>query len=108
MFTLLLPVFLWVTVAWGVPAPAAPADCDALRGSVERVRSERITGSLEVAEGEARRLLERPKLDGRTRRGLQIELARVLDRVGLHQNARPCWSLSRSCGWPRRRKPSTP
>jgi tetratricopeptide (TPR) repeat protein len=56
---------------------------------VDAVRAERVTGSLAAAEAEARRLLECPDLEAATRRGLRIELARVLDRQGLHHNTRP-------------------
>lgn len=57
--------------------------------SIAQIRNERITGSLTVAETEARRLLACPNLEGNHRISLQIELAKILDRVGLHFNTRP-------------------
>lgn len=79
----------WLLVL-SLASPATRAgDCGTDPGAVGRVRDERVTGSLALAEAEARRLLECPDLDSATRLGLYIELARVLDRVGLHHNTRP-------------------
>jgi tetratricopeptide (TPR) repeat protein len=80
---------LWLLlVSLAVPAELA-ADCGVSPDTIVQLRNERITGSLELAEAEARRLLECPHLDAESRRALQLELARILDRVGLHRNTRP-------------------
>ena len=68
---------------------AGSPDCTVTPKTIAEIRNERITGSLAVAESEARQLLECPDLKGGHRLALQIELAKTLDRVGLHHNTRP-------------------
>jgi tetratricopeptide (TPR) repeat protein len=80
---------LWLLlVVLALPAESA-ADCGVGPEVVAQIRDERITGSLGSAEAEARRLLECPDLEADDRRSLQLELFRILDRIGLHNNTRP-------------------
>ena len=73
-----------------MPAGLAASDCPVTLEAVERIRSERITGSLERAEAEARRLLGcSDAVNNHPRIVLSLELARILDRFGLHHNTRP-------------------
>ena len=65
------------------------ADCSVNPETIVGIRNERITGSLAVAESEARRLLAYPDLEDNYLLELRIELAKILDRVGLHHNTRP-------------------
>jgi tetratricopeptide (TPR) repeat protein len=80
---------LSLTLVSLVLAVAVGADCRIGGDSVAQIRNERITGSLVTAEAEARRLLECPHLEAEHRLSLQLELAKILDRVGLHHNTRP-------------------
>jgi tetratricopeptide (TPR) repeat protein len=64
-------------------------DCGVSPDAIAQIRDERITGSLVAAEAEARRLLECPQLEAESRLALRLELARILDRIGLHNNTRP-------------------
>ncbi len=66
-----------------------PETCNESASPVDRVRAERITGSLEKGEALARRALECVDLEDGERRRLRIELAKVLDRQGLHHHTRP-------------------
>ena len=79
----------WIFVVALVPPLASAGERCAQTGAVAQVRAERITGSLVTAESEARRLLECPDLSADQRIALQIELAKTLDRIGLHTNTRP-------------------
>lgn len=63
--------------------------CSVDSAAIERVRHERIVVSLIMANAEARRLLECDDLQPLQRLRLKIELAKILDRQGLHTNTRP-------------------
>ena len=65
------------------------AECRVTPQIIADLRDERITGSLEVAESEARRILRCPDLEGDEHLALRLELAKTLDRVGLHTDTRP-------------------
>jgi tetratricopeptide (TPR) repeat protein len=71
-----------------VPSHGA-AGCSRAPDAIAQIRNERITGSLVTSETDARRLLECPHLEAEHRLSLQLELAKILDRVGLHDNTRP-------------------
>ena len=77
----------WLTVFF-LMAPSGVA-CDATPAVVEAIQDERIRGSLNAAESAARALLECPDLDDGIELDVHIELARILDRQGLHSNTRP-------------------
>lgn len=79
----------WVLVVCVAAAGSGGTGCDVDAATVARVTEERVTGSLVTAEAEARRLLECPDLAPADRLALQLELARILDRFGLHHNTRP-------------------
>jgi len=86
---LVAAVTAWLlAVALVSPPPSIEEGCVQTQ-AVARVRAERITGSLVTAESEARRLLECPDLSADQRLALQLELAKTLDRIGLHTNTRP-------------------
>ena len=80
---------LWLLVLWLTLPVDGAVDCGVSADAIAQIREERITGSLAVAEKEARRLLECPDLEADDRRALQLELFRILDRIGLHNNTRP-------------------
>lgn len=82
-------VAIWIIVVAIVPLLTSAEERCAQTGAVAQVRAERITGSLATAEAEARRLLDCPDLDSDRRLALRIELAKILDRVGLHTHTRP-------------------
>lgn len=79
-------------VAWLIVIliSTAGADvCEASPGLLAEIRDERVRGSLVVAESRARELLECAELDPAEALDVRIELARILDRQGLHRNTRP-------------------
>ena len=78
--------FLWMVL--GMPADGK-TECEVRSDAVAHIRNERVIGRLAVAESEARRLLKCPNLDNAERLGIQLELAKILDRFGLHNNTRP-------------------
>jgi tetratricopeptide (TPR) repeat protein len=78
----LFVVSLLLTVEGAVDCRTGPDD-------IARIRDERVSGSLLAAETEARRLLECPHLDSDSRLAVRLELAKILDRLGLHHNTRP-------------------
>lgn len=80
--------FGWIVVLTAASFAAESDRCEVTAVDVEEIRSERITGSLAVAETAARRLLPCSGAEG-DRLALRIELAKILDRVGLHTNTRP-------------------
>jgi tetratricopeptide (TPR) repeat protein len=79
----------WLLVVSLVLPVESAADCRVTADAIAQIRNERINGSLVTAETDARRLLECPHLEAEHRLSLRLELARILDRVGLHHNTRP-------------------
>ena len=65
------------------PNPTPPRPDEA------RVRALRLSGALAQARAAAEQALGRGSLDPPTELALRLELARVHDRIGLHQNTRP-------------------
>ena len=78
-------VFL-ATISWGGVSDAS--DRSETPDPIERVRELRLRGSLVEAQALAHQELQ-AKPDFALEVELRVELARVLDRVGLHQNSRP-------------------
>jgi len=69
----------------GVALPAASAvDCD-----LDLVKSLRLRGELEVASRSLATAIDRADMPSDCRVEQHLEMARILDRVGLHQNTRP-------------------
>ncbi len=83
MLQVLLP--LVASLALICPATAAGETADAL----DAARKLRLEGELTAAIEAAEHGLERPGLEPEARVALHLELARIHDRVGLHQNSRP-------------------
>jgi hypothetical protein len=77
-------------VAFEDPCTRADAlSCKAEVATVQQIRLERITGDLTTAEALARAALDCSELASTTRIAVTIELAKTLDRFGLHFNTRP-------------------
>ncbi|MEM7052670.1 MAG: tetratricopeptide repeat protein [Acidobacteriota bacterium] len=75
-------------IALSVATGSAFAACDELQQAPERVRQERITGSLAKAEAMAREALACSEVSPGVALELNIELARTLRRAALHRNDR--------------------
>lgn len=68
---------------------AAPAGCDDPAALLDRVRKLRLRGELVEAQAAAERGLACERAGTAERVRLHLELARIQDRHGLHQNRRP-------------------
>ncbi len=79
--------FLALCVGLTLAVPAV-AD-DALAGTLDRLRRLRLEGALTEAIELAERELADPRLYPNQLAALHLELARIHDRIGLHQNSRP-------------------
>jgi tetratricopeptide (TPR) repeat protein len=75
-------------IALLVSTPGAGVCVEPAR-AVDEIRDERVRGSLVAAESRARELLDCGSLDPADELEARIELARILDRQGLHRNTRP-------------------
>ncbi len=68
---------------------ASPAVAEPTAGTLDEVRRLRLEGALTEAVELAEDALEHPGLGADGRVALHLELARIHDRIGLHQNSRP-------------------
>jgi tetratricopeptide (TPR) repeat protein len=79
----------WILALCLAAPTGAGGGCHVDGDVVDRLIAERVTGSLATAESGARRLLQCPGLPAAHRLEIELELAKILDRIGLHQNTRP-------------------
>lgn len=82
-------MMIWFLVACMSIPTESNGSCRVDTDVVNGITTERITGSLSIAESEVRSFLSCPDVDAELRVALQLELARILDRIGLHTNTRP-------------------
>lgn len=79
-------IILWLAVLWfPLPSPSLAQDSSPL----VRIQEQRLRGELTEARALAERILDSGQQDPTAEIELRLELARILDRVGLHHNTRP-------------------
>ena len=82
-----MPIISFIAVALALPLQAT-AFCDLPQNYLETITEQRLAGELDDARDAAQGILG-CTLEPPERVGLLVELAKIEDRIGLHQNTRP-------------------